>query len=65
MLQDSEEFEEATIIVYADSGSQAQAIGERRVQAFSDSSTIVVCVDCRKASKTKNKYICTLRIEVR
>lgn len=65
MLQDPEEFEEEAIVVYAESLSQAEAIGKKRAKALSDPNTIVECISCTKATKTTDKYICVLRIEAR
>jgi hypothetical protein len=65
MLQDPENYEEQAITIYAESLDQARARAEAEAQYLSGTDAVVVCIDCRKMTKTTGKYICILRIEGR
>ena len=63
MLQDPENFEEITIEVKASSEKQAVSIAENIALQNSESETIVVCIGCKRRTKTTGKFLCILRIE--
>jgi hypothetical protein len=65
MLQDPENYEEQAVVVYAESLEQARSKGDEKAQYLSGDDAVVVCIDCRKLTKTTGKFICILRIEGR
>jgi hypothetical protein len=66
MLQDPENIEDISIVVYADSEEQARAIAEKRARllADADKNTIIGCIGCKRITETTGRYVCTLRLEV-
>jgi hypothetical protein len=65
MLQDPENYDEQAITIYADSLDQARTKAEAEAQYLSGADAVVICIDCRKITKTTGKYLCVLRIEGR